>query len=298
MSYKKVKTSTLNLPTLKDLELPKTVKDFLGELSNYDTNIYLIGGFVRDLIAGKLSKDLDFVLIGLNASEFCKNLCLKFDGTCILLDKETGTTRLILKDELSQGYTFDFTSIEENKVEADFARRDFTINALAINLKEPDFIIDYFNGIEDLKSKKINKINLNNLIEDPLRFLRAFRFAAQLNAEISPDIISFIKKNINYFDEKVAGERISTELWKILDCENSFSYIKQMSEAGLLEKIFPELTPMRKVTPNDHHHLYLYDHSIELIKTFEEKFSKIPDWAKDKLEKSVVKIRMCFSRYW
>ena len=87
------------------------------------------------------------------------------------------------------------------------------------------------------------------------------------------------------FNSSVSVERISNELWKIFDCNLSFQYIKQLSETGLLEKIMSELTPMKKVTPNSHHHLWLYDHSLELIKTFEESFSKIPDWAKEELDK-------------
>lgn len=286
MDYRKVKTSDLNLPDFGDIELPFSVRELLNYLANIDGDIYLIGGFLRDLIAGNKSKDLDFILIDSCAVEFCKEISLKFAGTHILLDKETGTTRFILKDELSQGYSFDFTNVAKASLEADFKRRDFTVNALAINLKEPEVIIDFFNGLEDLKEKKIKEIALQNFVEDPLRMLRAFRFASEICGEISKESISFIKDNIQIFDKKISSERISGEIWKILDNNNSFKYIKQMSEIGLLEKIFPELTPMRKVTPNDHHHLYLYDHSLELIKTFEENFCKIPDWAKEELEKS------------
>lgn len=286
MDYKKVKTSDLNLPKLGDIELPCSVRELLNYLTGKDSDIYLIGGFVRDLILGSQSKDLDFILIDKNAVEFCKDLGLKFAGTYILLDKEAGTTRFVLKDELSQGYSFDFTSVAKSSLKADFKRRDFTINALAINLKEPEAIIDFFNGLEDLKEKKVKEIELQNFLEDPLRMLRAFRFASQINGEISKKSLSFVKDNIQSFNEKISSERISSEMWKILDNDNSFKYIKQMSSVGLLEKIFPELTPMRKVTPNDHHHLYLYDHSLELIKTFEENSYKIPVWANEELKKN------------
>ncbi len=209
-----------------------------------------------------------------------------------MLDKDTGTTRLILKDESCNGYSFDFTSVKKENLENDFKRRDFTINALAIDLKHPNEILDYFNGITDLKEKKINAINLKNLTDDPLRFLRTFRFAAQINGMISQEIITFIKENINYFNENIAGERISTELWKTLDSTDSFPHIKLMSESLILEKIFPELIKMRKVPPNDHHHLPLYEHSIELVKTFEEKISIIPNWAKDELKDSLSIIKL------
>ena len=139
--------------------------------------------------------------------------------------------------------------------------------------------------MKDLIQKKIKTVALNNLKDDPLRFIRAFRFACLLQGEISEEIYSFISENLNLFDSSVSSERISTELWKILDNDSSSKYIKQMADSGLLEKIIPELTPMKKVGPNDHHHLWLFDHSVELIKTFEENYFKIPAWAKEELEK-------------
>ena len=283
MSEKQIKLSVLNLPALDDVELPKEVKELLRILKNLQAEIYLIGGFVRDLILSRKSYDLDFVIVDKSALDVGKEIVSKLEGNCFLLDKETQTTRVVLKDEASSAYTFDFTSINKAGLENDFARRDFTINALAINIKDPEFLIDKFNGIDDLKSKTIKTIKLQNLTDDPLRFVRAFRFAAMLQGNIENNILDYIKQKIGSFNDSVSGERIATELWKILDVEASFKYIKDMSNIGLLEKIFPELTPMRKVPPNDYHHLWLFDHSIELIETFEENFFKIPGWAKDEL---------------
>ncbi len=285
MEFKKLKTSNFNLPTLSDIELPLAVKNLLKLISLYDKDIYLIGGFVRDLFLVKKSMDLDFIVIDQNGIDFAKGLAEDLGGTVIVLDESVGTARLVLKDELSLGYSFDFTGVDEKKLFEDFERRDFTFNALAINLKEPEYIIDLFSGIEDLKFKRIKEIKLKNLSDDPLRFLRAFRFASLINGDISEGIKSYIKENISLFDESISSERISSELWKILDHENSAKYIKEISDIGLFEKIFPELSPMRKVTPNDHHHLWLYDHSLELVNTLEKNFYKIPDWAKEELNK-------------
>ncbi|MBI3591473.1 MAG: HD domain-containing protein [Candidatus Melainabacteria bacterium] len=288
MSEKQIKISTLNVPTLLDLELPKPVKELIKTLTKEKAEIYLIGGFVRDMLIGRLSYDLDFVVVDKSALELGKELALKHDGNCFLLDKLTETTRVMLKEEVAPSYTFDFTPVLKSNLEADFARRDFTINTLAINLKELNILIDKFSGLDDLNQKKIKAVKSENLLDDPLRFIRAFRFAAYLQCEIEPELFYFIKSNLD--DKKVssllksvAGERISTELWKILDNDNSSKYIRQMADVGLLEEIMPELTPMRKVTPNSHHHLWLFDHSLELVKTFEENFHKIPEWAKQEL---------------
>lgn len=276
----------MNINKIKiELNLPAKVKELLNILEKEKVDIYLIGGFVRDLILEHVSYDLDFIVVDKSAIELCRELALKLDGNWFLLDELTETTRLVLKDENSKSYTFDFTPVAKANLEDDFARRDFTINALAINLKESEVLIDKFSGLDDLKQRKIKAIKLNNLLDDPLRFVRAFRFATLLQGEIEKETLLFIKNNLGSFNDSVSSERTSHELWKMLDSDSSFKYIRQMSEVGLLEKIIPELTPMRKVTPNDHHHLWLYDHSIELIKTFEENFSKLPIWVKEELNK-------------
>ena len=282
---KQLKTSNLNLPSFTALELPKAVKELIKTLSGYSVEIYLVGGFVRDMFLGEVSQDLDFIVVNKSTKELGAELAKKHDGNWFTLDEVTETVRFVLKDEDSLIYTFDFTPVSKSKLEEDFSRRDFTINALAINIKEPDILTDKFSGLEDLKQKKIKAIKLNNFFDDPLRFVRAFRFACHLQGEIEEETFSFIKNNLKSFNSNVAGERISHEIWKILDNENSGRYFKQMADAGLLEIIIPELTPMRKVTPNDFHHLWLFDHSLELIKTFEENFNKIPGWAKEELNK-------------
>ncbi len=285
MTKETLKASMMNLPSFGDIAFPVEVKNLIKILS--EEKLYLIGGFVRDMILGIPSHDLDFIVVDKSTDLLGKELVNKISGNYFLLDEITQTIRFVLKDEESRGYTFDFTPVKGTALELDFARRDFTINSIAIDLKNPGLFIDRFDGIKDLKEKKIKAIKLENLLDDPLRFLRAFRFGALLQAEIAPDIIKFIKNNLKSFDEPVSVERVSYELWKIFDCNSSFEYIKQLSESGLLEKIFPELTPMRKVTPNSHHHLWLYDHSLELIKTFEENFHKIPSWAKEELQDPV-----------
>lgn len=289
MTKKTLKTLNLNLPTLEDIELPNAVKELIKSLQTEDAEIYLIGGFIRDLILRVRSYDLDFIVIDKSAIELCNKLAAKHDGNSFILDKITGTTRLVLKDESTKYYTFDFTCVSKSNLEADFKRRDFTINTLAIYLKDWEVLIDKFCGLEDLKNKKIKVVQLENFLDDPLRFLRAFRFAALLQGEIEQETFNYIVENcrgkVTLPLQDISPERISHELWKIFDRDFSYKYIKQISDIGLLEKIFPELTPMRKVTPNDFHHLWLYDHSVELIKTFEENFSKIPSWAKEELNK-------------
>lgn len=285
MVNKKLNTSNLNLPKILGNNLSNQVKEVFETLSGCDFDVYLVGGFIRDLIIGKESFDLDFIVTGSSSLALAEKLSQKFRGNYFLLDKESETYRLVLKDASGRIYTIDISPPQNGDLHLDLSRRDFTINALALSLKDTGKLIDNFSGLNDLEMKKVRAVKLENLIQDPIRFLRAFRFAVLLSGEIDENTLDFIKTNLNYFDNKIAVERITNEIWKILDIDSSYKYIKQISDIGLLEKIFPELTPMRKVTPNAFHHLWLYDHSIELIKTFEENLYKIPDWAKDELLK-------------
>lgn len=286
MAKNQIKISDLDVPSFDYLELPTLVKEVIKYLSLSITEVYMVGGFLRDLLCGKVSNDLDFIVINRDTSDLAEELVSKFNGNYFVLDELTKTIRFVLKDENCRLYTFDFTPVLSENIENDLLRRDFTINSLVLNLKQPDYIIDRFLALNDLKDKKIRAIQLTNLLEDPLRFLRAFRFAAILGGTIEKDVIDFIRDNLGHFNENVSHERVMHEIWKMLDCENSFLYLRQLADIGLLEKIIPELTPLRKVTPNDHHHLWLYDHSLELVKTLEQNFYKIPDWAKEDLNSS------------
>lgn len=275
----------LNLPKFIEETFPKTAKLLINSLFQLDNEVYLIGGFIRDTLIGIKSFDLDFITLDVNIEHFCKELLSKHKGSYFYLDKETQTMRITLDDEESKLFTFDFTRVPKAALEADFRRRDFTINAIAVHLKNPDCLIDKFGGLDDLKQRKVRAVKLENLLADPLRFLRAFRIACQIKGEVDKEVLTFIQKNINYFQDSIPKERIGMEIWKIFDSDNSFPYVKLISETSLLEKIIPELTECKRVTPNDFHHLWLYDHSIELIKTFEENYSKFPNWVQEDLNK-------------
>src|SRR3989338_8040885 len=227
----------LKVISFSSLVLPEKAKELIHALASLDTPVFLVGGFIRDMLIDLSSFDLDFVVVDKDPVNLAKSLSENFGGHSFLLHDETKTTRLVLSDESCSGYTFDFTGVSKQNLEKDFLRRDFTINALAVNLKEPNILIDKFSGQKDLKEKKIRSVTPENLLDDPLRFLRAFRFASLINGEIDNDTLTFIKKNLEHFNNTVASERISNELWKLFDNDNSCKYISQMADIGLLEKI-------------------------------------------------------------
>ena len=151
---------------------------------------YLVGGVIRDFFMGKNSLDRDIAIK--DALKFAQKLAEKFDATFITLDNENKIYRVVLKDNSNY---LDISELRGNSIEEDLKQRDFTINAIAYDLKEEKFI-DVNCGINDIKEKKIRAIREENFIDDPLRILRAFRFMATTGFELSEDLIQILKKHL------------------------------------------------------------------------------------------------------
>ncbi len=176
------------------------------DLTLLPTNTYLVGGVVRDALLNRSRKilDLDFVLAK-DAVSTAKIIANKYQAGFVILDKERQIARVVLKNA-----TLDFAQQEGETLEIDLQRRDFTINAIAYNFHQ-DIIIDPLQGQLDLKNRMIRMVSESNLQDDPLRLLRAYRQAAQLNFTIENNTQNTINK-LTPLLKQVAEERIRTEL--------------------------------------------------------------------------------------
>src|SRR5262249_58401787 len=116
-----------------------------------------------------------------------------------------------------------------------------------------------------------------NFVDDPLRMVRAFRFAATIGGTIESSTLAMIKKHRLRL-QSIAAERVCYELFIIMEGPGAGAVLKDLGESGLLEEIFPELTATREVTANAYHHLGLWDHSLEAVCQAEEKLQALPGW--------------------
>lgn len=240
---------------------------------------YVIGGFVRDyLLQRDFKKDIDVVAIGsgielaLKVSELLPNKpkvqVFKTYGTAMLRYKEIDIEFVGARKE---SYNKDSRNpiVENGTLEDDQNRRDFTINALAFSLNESNYgeLIDPFNGLEDLQNKII-KTPLNPDItysDDPLRMMRAIRFASQLNFEIETESLDAIKRNSERL-KIITGERIVDELNKILSTEKPSIGFLHLYKTGLLDLILPELTALNNVEEIEGHtHKNNFYHTLEVV---------------------------------
>ncbi len=241
-------------------------------------NLYIVGGYLRDALLGKFigavkAKDIDYAVADGSAFAFAKRVADELHGHFVPLDESSDTARVVLTDE---NVSMDFAGCVGGSIEKDVLRRDFTINALVWNSSEPNVVTDLVGGVEDLKGPTIRAISEKTFVEDPLRVLRAYRFAASLKAKIEPETFAWVNKYAEGL-KSVAVERINLELFTALS-HSSSEIVMSMGEAGILEIIFPELIETRRVTTNSFHHLGLFEHSIETIPQLEKRLKLVPDW--------------------
>jgi poly(A) polymerase len=220
---------------------------------------YAVGGYVRDLLLERNSKDIDFVCVG-SGIELAQKTAERIDKNLqVNFFKNFGTAQFRWKDlDLefvgARKESYDRNSrkpvVEDGTLEDDQNRRDFTINALAVSLNKDSFgnLIDPFHGLEDLENKII-RTPLNpdvTFSDDPLRMMRAIRFATQLNFQILPETFEAIKRNKDRL-KIISQERISDELNKIILAPKPSIGFILLEECGLLEIIFPEFQKLKGV---------------------------------------------------
>ncbi len=244
------------------LQLPifKIISDIADQ---YQQECYVIGGYVRDLLLHRPSKDIDIVVVGSGIS-FAEKIAEALGKKAYLsVFKNFGTAQIKYKDlEIEfvgarrESYQRDSRKpiVENGTLEDDQNRRDFTINALAICLNKSRFgeLVDPFNGQTDLKNKII-RTPLNPDItfsDDPLRMMRAIRFAAQLGFHIEQSTFEAIERNKKRI-EIISKERIADELNKIVASNNASMGFLLLDESGLLELIMPELHALKGIETKD-----------------------------------------------
>jgi poly(A) polymerase len=232
----------------------------LLELTN-GKDIYLVGGTIRDIYLGRQPLDFDFA-VPESGVEMAKEFARKIRGKFVLLSEPEDEARVVYQKQIF----FDIAGIKGKTIINDLKRRDFTINALATPLRKGKpycsigEIIDQFSGLKHLEKRQIVPVSKKSLSLDPLRILRAFRFALELNFKVSEQTIQLID---NLSLEKVAPERIGYEMMRIMEAKKSFQYIKILSDLGILRQIFPEAIALFDNSE-------LLKHSINTYKKIEE----------------------------
>ena len=260
-------------------ELSHPIFKLIAEvLQQNNMESYVIGGYVRDLLLKRTCKDIDIVVVGsgiLAAEKVAKRLG---DAINVAYFKNFGTAMIHFQDldiefvgARKESYTIDSRkpSVEIGTLDDDQKRRDFTINALAISLNQNDYgeLLDPFNGLIDLENKLI-RTPLDPIVtysDDPLRMMRAIRFAAQLGFTIHPDSLAAISSQKDRI-KIISMERISDEMNKMILTSKPSIGFKLLFETGLLKLVFPQFAALFGVeTRNGLSHKDNFYHTLEVL---------------------------------
>ncbi len=234
--------------------------------------VYLVGGAVRDLLLGEVVKDFDFVLPQ-GSVELAKAIRKKLRGVGFTLDDEHQTARVIVNQGGSDELVLDFTSFIGGNLLEDLQQRDFTVNAIAIDLDQPDQIIDHLGGLNDLEERRLKLCNPNSLQSDPLRVLRAVRMIRTYNLGYDLGFLDSLRVATTELN-RVSGERIRDELLKCLELPGLDETAALLERSGILFQLHQRIFDSA-ITPAINLESYLsFLRSLEnMLESIENKIS-------------------------
>lgn len=263
------------------IEIKDRVLKKIGKIADdFNFEIYVVGGYVRDRILGITKTDYDITVVG-DAIEFANIVAKKFDSHVVEYARfrtalvPYNNTQIEFVGTRTEKYTDGSRKpeVKEGTLEDDIRRRDFTVNTMAISLNKDKLgeVLDLFNGIEDLKNRLL-VTPLDPVVtfkDDPLRMMRAARFASQLKFEIEAKSFESIK-SLNIEIKKISQERITDEFLKILKTDKPSIGLNVLMDTGLLEIIFPEVYNLRGVEKVEKNgrifaHKDVFYHTLEVV---------------------------------
>jgi len=227
---------------------------------------YIVGGFVRDVLLERDTADIDIAVAG-NALEIASRVADNLGGKYVLLDKVNRVGRVVLRDERQWG--IDFSTVE-GSIEQDLRRRDFTIDAMAVDLRQLGKecteiqLIDPFHGWDDLHQGVIRVVAETAFTSDAARLLRAVRLAAELGFSVDKGTEALVRCH-SHLISGVAGERVREELLRLLAVPRAGQFLSYLDELGLLTALIPELAQAKGVSQPRVHFWDVFDHSIQTV---------------------------------
>ncbi len=248
------------------VNLPIPIDKVLAALPE-EVPVYLVGGAVRDILVGREPHDLDFLLMG-DVMALSRRAADVLGGAFFPLDKERCFARVILTTPENAQFILDFAPIKDGSLEADLRSRDFTVNAIVIDLRHPQVLIDPLRGAADLHAKRLLPCSQTSLSDDPVRVLRAIRIAVSFSLKIVPEMLPLLR-NAAPLLPVVSLERIRDEVFKMLGGPNPATALRLLEALGALPYVFPELVTLKGVDQSPPHQLDVWNHTLDTMAKLE-----------------------------
>lgn len=239
---------------------------------------YAVGGFVRDGLLGRATRDIDVAIDG-DALAIASEVAESFGAKMVPLDEPNKIARVVLTHEGGRQH-LDFSTLRGG-IEEDLQLRDFTIDAIAIDLAEIDegwsevTIIDPTGGMRDLDRGVVRAVREDVFQADPARLLRAVRLAATLDFSVDAVTEALVQRD-RHLVTSVAAERLRDELCLTLETPRAYPALRRLDRLGLLDVLIPELSTARGVTQPKEHYWDVFDHSLETVAEVENVLD-VPD---------------------
>ncbi len=225
--------------------------------------IYLVGGAVRDALMERRSHDLDFVLKK-GAIHAGRRVAKALGADFYPLDSERDTGRVLLQMDDSKRLVIDFAAMRGADLESDLRERDFSINAIAVDIHNPEKLIDPINGVNDILHRQLQVCSANSFLNDPIRILRAVRFSLNFSLQISAENLQLIRTAIPGL-KIVTRERLRDELFQILQGAAPWQAVRLLDLFGVLPLVLPELSMLKALKQPAPHTLDAFEHSLMAV---------------------------------
>jgi putative nucleotidyltransferase with HDIG domain len=222
---------------------------------------WIVGGAVRDALSGRPVLDIDLAVAG-DPQRAARRTATATRGPAFELSAEFGTWRVLAADP---SWHIDVSPLRGETIAADLGERDFTVNAIAVELSDPAAEpIDPFGGRADLEARVLRAVSARSLASDPLRIMRAARLGAQLELELDPELVA-LARAIAVRAGEPAGERQLTELRLLVAGPDPLRGLELLDQLGATPEVLPELDGLRGVGQNPNHHLDVHGHTLEVL---------------------------------
>jgi putative nucleotidyltransferase with HDIG domain len=264
-----------SLSILLPVETRTLLRRIAAELGPVAADTYLVGGSVRDLLLGRPPRDFDLAVPG-DAVGVAQRTADRLGAAFVPVGGAWGIARVALRDGGSP-FLIDFSRLR-GAIEDDLAERDFTMNAMAVPLSSIEAspaLIDPFGGQDDLDSRIVRAVRPENLDADPLRLLRAVRFACVLEFAIAPGTAAAIRERAHQAGMP-APERIRDEFLQILRSDQAAAGLRLLDDLWLLDVLLPEITPAKGCEQPPEHYWDVFDHMVETVRVFDLLFTDQP----------------------
>jgi len=229
--------------------------------------LYIVGGALRDILLGRALHDLDFAMPD-DPTSLARKIAHKLKAGFFVLDDERHTARVLFRRGGNRIFPLDFVQFTGEDLLSDLKHRDFTINAIAVSIFDPEKLIDPMRGIQDLADGLLRACSDHALLDDPLRVLRGIRLAMQFDFSYAPGVSQLLmdaSKNL----PRTSYERQRDEFFKILEGPHPAEGMTHCRQFGVFETLVPPLMEQEDVPASPPHTLRLFDHSLKVVENLE-----------------------------